>query len=61
MWIKALMKLKEDTENKRKAIDKKHEIVETQGSAAERATRAAQKREQMNTAEFQTIDLGLEK
>jgi hypothetical protein len=29
MWIKALMKLKEDTENKRKAIDKKHEIVET--------------------------------
>ena len=56
MWFKALGKLKDETERRKKDLEKKHQILDT---TAERASM-----NRMNnalTSEFNTIDLGLEK
>jgi len=59
MWIKAVIKLKEETERRRKDLEKKHKIQDT---TAERATmqKAVMNLEEKKTSEFHTIDLGRE-
>lgn len=55
-WLRALKKLKEETERRRKDIERKHQIMDTAGQDDVILTRS---RDEMKTAGFDTIDLGL--
>ncbi len=57
-WIRAIKKLKEETDRRKKDIEKKHQIQDL--AEAERVSKS-NKRNDMKTAEFSTIDLGLDK
>ena len=62
-WVRAIKKLKDETEQRKRFIDQKHQILDTQGGEdlLERVSKTMSKRaDQKRTAEFQTIDLGLE-
>ena len=56
IWFKALGKLKDETDRRKKDLEKKHQIQDT---TAERAS--MNRRNNALTSEFNTIDLGLEK
>ena len=53
MWLKAMGKLKDETERRKKDLEKKHQIQDTT------AERGASIQKQQKTSEFNTIDLGL--
>ena len=52
MWLKAMAKLKEETERRKKDLEKKHEIQDT---TKERVSLLKDRK----TSEFKTNDLGL--
>ena len=55
MWVKALGKLKEETERRKKDLEKKHQIQDTT------AERASLQKNNKKTSEFSTILLGDDK
>lgn len=52
MWLKAMAKLKEETERRKKDLEKKHEIQDT---TKEKVSLLKDRK----TSEFKTNDLGL--
>lgn len=61
-WIRAVKRLKDETDRRKRDIEKKHNIQDSTADAsiASRVSKS-NRSENAKTAEFQTIDLGLEK